>query len=169
MDKINHNIQLFTSLKRNLLTLFVVPVLSIMMIYIFYGNIIDNYLIEKHVVNELYQLKTHFEIFNSNVVNIPLNPIPQIVLKIGYVATVFIYIMFFAWLIINLLSTYYKLSNRVGSKLLMLIELLVILGIFLVIINPGLSLLFSVTGFLIITFTITMTLMYWILVKNTLQ
>jgi len=169
MDKINHNIQLLTSLKRNLLTLFVVPVLSIVMIYIFYGNIIDNYLTEEQAINELHQLKTHFDIFNSNVVLIPLNPIPQIVLKIGYVSTLFVYIIFFTWLIINLLSVYYKLSNRVGSKLLMLIELLIILGLYLIIINPGLNLLLSVTGFLIIIFVMTMIFMYWTLVKNTQQ
>lgn len=169
MDKINHNILLFTNLKRNLLILFVVPVISIVMIYIFYGNIIDNYLAEYQSVNKLHHLMTHFDIFNSNVVLFPLNPIPEIVFKIGYAATIFIYIIFFAWLIINLLSTYYKLSNRVGSKFLMLIELLIIICLYLIIINPGLNLLFSITGFLIITFALAMILMYWILVKNTRQ
>ncbi|MGM0408935.1 MAG: hypothetical protein ACQERU_13215 [Bacteroidota bacterium] len=167
MDKIDHNIQLFNSLKRNLLILLLLPVISIVLIYIVYGNIIDNFLIEEQIINKLHQLKTHIDIFNSNVVLIPLNPIPQIVFKIGYAATVFIYIIFFVWLIINLLSTYYKLSNRVGSKFLMLIELFIILGLYLIIINPGLNILLSVTGFLVIAFVMTIILMYWILVKNT--
>ncbi len=157
----NNYINLFKGYRKSLFILLVIPVIIISCIYINYGETIDLHLERNKTITKIYQLKTHYDIFKLDTEFSSMNPMPIIVMKLGYYSSIMYYILFFGWLLITAALTYLNLSFNKGSRSTMLLETFLLLVIFVIIVSPGLSIWLSILGFLIIAFLIAIILMYW--------
>jgi hypothetical protein len=156
----NNNIIYINNFK-SLITLFPIPLILLGYIYIFYGEVFDNAIIEHFNKLKLYQLQTQLSIFNNEVLHVPLKNIPKTTELIGYYSVIFIYIIFSAWLVLFSISTYLKLSQKVGFKFMILLELSLILSIYIFSISPGLNLWLFLIGYLIILAVLIILTLYW--------
>jgi len=148
-------------LRKNLLVLFVIPIILIGFIYIQYGDIFDGIILHHHNNLKFYQLHIQLAIFSGDFFQVPLRFLPQVTASIGYYSVTALYILFSLWILLFATSSYLQLSQRTGSKIGILVELFTIFTIYITSICPGLNLWLSIFGYFIITIVFIMLLLYW--------
>lgn len=158
----SHEINLINNYKRSLIILLTVPFLLIGCIYISYGEIFDGIIMQHHSPLKFYQLHVHLAVFNDDFFQVPLRPLPQVTASIGYYSVIAIYFLFSGWLVLFAISSYLKLSQRLGSKIIILLETALIFAIFFISISPDLILWLSLFGYLIIAIVFVMLSLYWV-------
>jgi hypothetical protein len=164
-----NEINVIRNYKRSLITLLTIPLILIGSIYISYGEVFDAIIEEQNQPIKFYQLHVQLEIFQNYFSNAPLTFLPKTTALIGYYSVITIYILFLVWLVLFTITSYLKLSQRVGSKIIILLELSLILALYIFSISPDLSLWLTLTGYLIISIVFVMFLMYWAYAIKTKQ
>lgn len=164
-----NEINTINNYKRVLITLLTVPLILIGCIYISYGEVFDAIISQQLNSLKFYQLQTQLSIFNNEFLHVPLSSLPKTTESIGYYSVITIYILFLAWLLLFSISTYLKLSQRTGSKIIILLELSMILAIYIISISPNLNLWLSLIGYIIISVVLVMLSLYWVYEFKTKQ
>ena len=158
----SNEINLINNYKRSLITLLTITLILIGCIYISYGEFFDNFFTTLNNPLKIYQLHTHLSILSGDLSPVSLSSLPQITASIGYYSVAFIYILFSGWLLLFATSSYLKLFQRVGSKIIILFELFILLAIYIISISPELNLWLSIIGYLIIAIVFVMLSLYWV-------
>jgi uncharacterized membrane protein len=109
-----------------------------------------------------YQLQSQLKLFKYTLTDIPSNILPKITSSIGYYCIISIYILFSAWLGLFVISSYMQIDRKIGSKILILIELALISTIFVVSISPNLNLWLSALGYLILSSFTLLLALFWV-------
>jgi len=158
-----NEINLIDSYKKSFITFLILPLLFIGCIYISYGDFFDKIIMQQTEPLKFYQLQVQLEIFfqfdNSQV---PIRILPLVTASIGYYSVISIYLIFTVWLVLFAISSYLKLSKRAGSKIIILLEAVLILAIYIISISPKLNFLLSIVGYIIISAVLVMLSLYWV-------
>ncbi|MCD4677064.1 MAG: hypothetical protein K8S18_13880 [Desulfobacula sp.] len=158
----NNEINHINNYKRSLITFLTIPLILIGCIYICYGEVFDGIKLQQTNPIKFHQLHVQLAIFSGDFSQVPLRLLPKVTASIGYYSVITIYILFSGWLILFTISSYLKLSQRVGSKIIILVETVLILAIYIISISPDLNLWLSLVGYLIISVVLLMQLLYWV-------
>lgn len=158
----SNEINTINNYKRNLITLLTIPLILIGCIYISYGKIFDGIIIQQSGSLKFYQLQVQLSIFQNEFSQVPLKGFPHLTAKIGFYSVIAVYFLFYVWLLLFTVSSYLHLSQQTGSKISILVELSMILVIYIILINPGLNLWFSIFSYVIIAIVFVMLLLYWL-------
>jgi len=164
-----NEIYLINNYKRSLITLLTIPIILIGCIYISYGEIFDGIILQQANPLKFYQLHVHLAVFSGNLFQVPLKNLPNITASIGYYSVIAVYILFSAWVVLFATSSYLQLSQKTGSKFIILVESALILAIYIISISPDLNLWLSLIGYIIISIVLVMLLLYWLYEIKTKQ
>lgn len=143
------------SVKKTLLIIAIVPVIIIGSSYVFYGEAFDDYFSEHQFELNYYQLNENYKVFNSDI------QIPNVVKDIASDSLGLLYLLFGLWIILHLVTSYFKLSRNIDSKIAMTAESLVIFLIYIYLIMPGLSIWITTIGGVLIISNLILILLYW--------
>ena len=158
----NTGLDIIKGWKRILNSLYIIPMVLVGCIYINYGEVFDSVLTQQNIISSFFELQTQLALFSNEFEQELLASLPKVVLNIGFYSIVLIYVLFIIWLIISTVSNYMKLSYGQGFKVLMLLEIITILTMFILFINPGLNLWLSLFVYLIIVFNVFLIVVYWL-------
>ncbi len=158
----SNEINTINNYKRSLITLLTIPIILIGCIYISYGEIFDGIIMQHHSPLKFYQLHVHLAVFNGDFFQVPLRSLPQVTASIGYYSVITVYILFSAWLVLFAISSYLQLSQRTGSKIIIIVELSMALAMYIISISPELNLWLFLIGYIIIAIVLVMLSLYWI-------
>ena len=158
----SNEINLIYNYRRSLITLLTIPSILIGCIYISYGEVFDGIIMQQTYPLKFHQLHVHLAIFSGNFFQVPLRSLPQVTASIGYYSVIAIYFLFSGWLVLFATSSYLQLSQRAGSKFIILVESALILAIYIILISPNLNLWLSLIGYIIISVVVVMLSLYWV-------
>ena len=113
--------------------------------------------------SRIIELKVQEEIFdNEYAPEDIMSPLPNVVRAIGSSAIQLVYILLLFWLIFFSLASYKKLAYRIGFKFLIFLELLLLFGIFIFSVSPGLEVALTIVGYLVFTNLLLILVFYWL-------
>jgi len=143
-------------LTRNLVPFVTFPLITLFIVFIYYGSEIDHFIgnhPEKYRFYELVNLTG----FIRQISNIPLH-VKTLVVDMVYL----IYIIYIVWLIVFAFNSLYKLARKEHNHISMAIEYFILFFIFFLIINPGMPLAISIFGFILFVFWIIIFSVYFL-------
>jgi len=158
----SNEISIINNYKKRLIFLLIAPVLLIGCIYISYGELFDPIIMQYHSLFKFCQLHVHLAVFNGEVFQSQLIPLPQVTVLIGYYSVISVYILFFVWQVLFAVSSYFQLSQQSGSKISIIVELSMILAIYILSISPELNIWLFLIGYIIIAVVLIILSLYWI-------
>jgi hypothetical protein len=138
----------------NIVALILLPLLSFLFIFISYGNVLHQYLINNIDLYNLYELLTLSKVINST------SFIPVHIVSITLDLVIYSYILFASWLFLFAYSCYFEFSRKKYNFLLILIEFGTLTVIYFFVISPGLSFIVQVLGWLFFSLLIVMFIIY---------
>ena len=141
--------------KRAFLILSMIPIILIGIVYIVYGSIFNSLIVENTTLLDFFKLSNQLTLFSSEL------SLPKIVKSLGNLSIITLYIIFLLWLCLHTIITYLKLSRHTGSKIDLIIELLVIALLYFLIISP-ISIISYILGCIILIINLALIVIYWI-------
>jgi hypothetical protein len=140
---------------KNLILLLILPLIINTIIFITNGEEIDKVITENSEFLKLFQLNTQLKVLNET-------EIPYYVKSLGYDSVILIIVLFFIWLLNHTLYCYLQLSHKTGSKVLLVVETILLLLIFIFIVSPHFPLLIFVFGYALLAIQIILIALYWV-------
>lgn len=154
-----NDILIIKTFRKNLLILFLLPILLLCIIFIQYGAVFDQYF--KVGLNENnFSLISQLNIFNSKV------KLPGIVKSIGSITCILLFALYTCWLLSMFLNSYYSLAINEFSKIGFIVELILFLLVTIFFILPGLNALISSLIIIFLLLEIAMIVLYLIYYKK---
>ena len=141
--------------KRAFLILSMIPIILIGIVYIVYGSIFNSLIVENTTLLDFFKLSNQLTLFSSEL------SLPKIVKSLGNLSIITLYIIFLLWLCLHTIITYLKLSRHTGSKIDLIIELLIIAILYFLIISP-ISIISYLLGCIILIINLALIVIYWI-------
>lgn len=141
--------------KKVFLFLSIIPLILTSIIYIVYGYVFNTLFVENTSLIDFYKLGNQLILFSSET------SLPLIVKSTGKLSILALYITFILWLCLHTIITYLKLSRHTGSKIDLIIELLIIAILYFLIISP-ISIISYLLGCIILIINLALIVIYWI-------
>lgn len=148
---------------RSLIPLILCPLLTFNFVVTFFGKEIGLFIENNPEEYKLYQL-VNLEKVIRQVMSIPLH-VKNLVVDM----VIFSFIIFVSWVSLFTFNSYYKLSRKEHNGIIIAFEYLILLITFLLIVNPGLPVAFSICGYLLffsLFFLFTIYFLYYRKYKN---
>lgn len=144
---------------RNILILLLLPLLTFLLIFISYGNELQQYLSNNQENYSLYELLTIQKVISQL-------DIPNHIIGIASDIVNYSYVLFSIWLILFAYSCYYHLSRKEHNFTLIFIELAILLLVYFFIIRPGLSMLIQTVVWVVFLLIVMMIALYGLFFKR---
>ncbi len=155
-------IQTTTNWKRSFLLMGIVPVIFIGTIYIVYGSAINSSFVENKSVFEIFKFSNQFYLFEME------NALPSIVQILGRISIIILNFVFTAWLCLNILLSYLKLSKQEANQIDLFFELLLLVLVYLLFVSPS-NLFLFILGCLVLVLNLSLIVVYLVYYKKQKQ
>jgi hypothetical protein len=147
-------------LNKNIAILILLPLLTFFFLFISYGNLIEQYLVENPKLYSLYKLDTINQVI-SKISNMPIH-----IKSLVFDMVIYSYILFSSWLLLFIYNCYYKLSRKQFHFSLIIFEFIILFLTYVFIISPGLHLVFLIIGYVLFSLFIVMLIIYKVYFKK---
>ncbi len=146
-------IQTTTNWKRSFLLLGIIPIIFIGMIYIVYGPAINSSFFENKSVIEIFKFSSQLYLFEME------NAFPTIAQILGRISIIILNFIFIAWLCLNILLSYLKLSKQEANEIDLFFELLLLVLVYFLFVSPS-NLIIYILGCLILGLNLALIILY---------
>lgn len=144
----------------NITGLLILPILTFIIIFISYGDSIQQILFDNPEFSKSLSLN------NINIILQRATEIPYHVRKIGITMITYSFSIYLIWVLLFTIYTYKNLSIRNYNSYLIITEYIILLFIYIFIITPGLSLLINIIGYFLFFFILVVFCIYFIFYKE---
>lgn len=141
--------------KKILLIIALIPTLLLGFSLIEYGMIFNPLFEKSGSPLDFFKLPNLFSLFYSDVA------LPLVVKVIGRICTISLGIISIAWVILFTINCYLQLSQQIGNKIELIIELIIFSLIYFILISPS-SIGPLLLGLLLILINLGLIVLYWI-------
>ena len=141
--------------KRAFLILSMIPIILIGIVYIVYGSTFNSLIVENTTLLDFFKLSNQKTLFSSEL------SLPIIVMSLGNLSIITLYIIFLLWLCLHIIITYLKLSQHIGCKIDLIVELFIIALLYFFIISPQ-NIISYLLGCIILIIDLALIVIYWI-------
>ncbi len=128
-------------LKRNIISILIIPLLTFVIVFTFYGNDIQTQILNNFKNFSFIEINTYKNLLGN------AKEIPMHIKSFVNVMVVFIIVIFYYYLVLYIYSCYKKLSENRLKLTLGIVEFIVLLIIQVVVISPGMQLFYKIIGY----------------------